>query len=104
MSRLSKLPQRLKTISTKIGSDIGTKRIRGYTLQQINKRIAERDNWTCQVCHTFTIHGEVDHKIPLSIGGKNTEENLQYLCSNCHDTKTEKEGKTSGYWGVYQSN
>ena len=93
MSRLSKLPQRLKTISTKIGSDIGTKRIRGYTLQQINKRIAERDNWTCQICFTFTIHGEVDHIVPLHMGGKESDDNREYLCCTCHDVKTAKEEK-----------
>jgi 5-methylcytosine-specific restriction endonuclease McrA len=32
---------------------------------------------------------EVDHKIPLSRGGKNNETNLAYVCHNCNAAKGE---------------
>ncbi|MCP1646981.1 5-methylcytosine-specific restriction endonuclease McrA [Pseudomonas nitroreducens] len=34
---------------------------------------------------------ELDHKVPLYLGGADTEENCQILCcgpGNCHDRKT----------------
>lgn len=35
---------------------------------------------------------EVDHKLPLSIGGKDQYDNLQLLHRHCHDTKTASDG------------
>src|SRR5262245_38486777 len=38
---------------------------------------------------------EVDHIIPLSLGGANGPENLQSLCKRCHSEKTFRENKCS---------
>ena len=35
---------------------------------------------------------EVDHKLPLSLGGKDRQDNLQLLHRHCHDTKTATDG------------
>jgi RNA-directed DNA polymerase len=39
---------------------------------------------------------EIDHKIPLSIGGKDEYKNLQLLHRHCHDIKTAKDGLVGG--------
>ena len=94
MSRLNKLPPRLSTLSTKVGSDIGTKRIRGYTLQKINDRIAARDKYICQICGKFTTDYEIDHVVPLFMGGREEDTNRQLLCREpCHRIKSENEEK-----------
>ncbi len=53
-------------------------------------RIWERFNRTCQMCFRPTdIKGvDLDHHIPLEIGGDDTEENLRPLCRPCHRLKT----------------
>lgn len=37
--------------------------------------------------------GEYDHVIPLILGGKNRESNIQLLCSECHAGKTKLDVK-----------
>jgi 5-methylcytosine-specific restriction endonuclease McrA len=75
------------------GSSVGTERIRGGRLRKIRDRIGLRDEYTCRMCGHVTAHGEVDHKTPLALGGTNAFENLQWLCSVCHEIKTEQEQK-----------
>jgi 5-methylcytosine-specific restriction protein A len=96
--KLNKLPPRLNTLSTKIGSDISTKRITGSALQKINDRIAARDNYICQICHRFVTTYEIDHKIPLFMGGQEVDENRQLLCISCHKNKTAKEESERQGW------
>jgi 5-methylcytosine-specific restriction protein A len=36
---------------------------------------------------------ELDHIIPLSDGGDDTEDNYQGLCKPCHKAKTKQENK-----------
>lgn len=65
-------------------------RLSGRRLQVRNKRIKERDLFTCQNmrCGKLTIHGQVDHKIPISLGGPDDDDgNLQYLCVECNQLK-----------------
>jgi len=46
----------------------------------------------CAMCGSeLTAH--VDHKIPLSQGGSNSDENLQGLCPECHSAKTLAEAR-----------
>lgn len=50
------------------------------------KKIFEMYNYTCQYCgkkENLTI----DHKIPLSKGGNNEEENMWVLCMGCNQKK-----------------
>jgi len=46
---------------------------------------------TCARC-TQRIHAgqawDIDHVIPLALGGNNEPENLQILCRSCHQAKT----------------
>jgi len=47
-------------------------------------------NYKCNVCRTDLVEREfdIDHKIPIASGGKNSIENLQPLCKSCHKKKT----------------
>lgn len=90
-SKIETLKPRLKQANISKISTPSTERIRGYTLQVINRRIAVRDEFICQICHKFTIDGEVDHIVPLHMGGAESDSNRQYLCLNCHREKTRKE-------------
>ena len=47
----------------------------------------QRDGRRCVMCGSDS-DLETDHIIPLSKGGSNDFENLQTLCSNCHEIKT----------------
>jgi 5-methylcytosine-specific restriction protein A len=45
----------------------------------------------CQACGWRLMPGtrwEVDHIVPLALGGTDTPDNLQVLCSACHGSKT----------------
>jgi 5-methylcytosine-specific restriction endonuclease McrA len=45
----------------------------------------------CAHCETKIMPGkrwDVDHIIPIALGGSNKETNLQILCWSCHITKT----------------
>ena len=61
---------------------------------EVPKRVAtllKRQKGNCTHCERTFKHGdlmEVDHKIPLSTGGKDTYDNLQLLHRHCHDKKT----------------
>lgn len=73
----------------------GTERIRGRELQRIRGRILRR-NPLCLRCleRGFTIPStQVDHKVPLYLGGEETDENRQGLCDECHDIKTAEDMK-----------
>ncbi len=73
----------------------GSRHERGYdaTWEATRDRILERDFHLCQVCLTRTA-GEVDHVVPKEAGGSDDDNNLQSICSICHDIKTGTENAT----------
>ena len=96
MGKLTSIERKVVTLDTRRGGPVGVERVRGYTLTKIRARIMLRDNYTCRMCGRVTVHGEVDHIVPLAVGGGNNEENLQYLCKPCHKLKSDKEEKERG--------
>lgn len=50
-----------------------------------------RRNPLCKTCGA--IAREVDHMIPITAGGSQSDENLQALCKTCHNRKTNAERK-----------
>ncbi len=65
----------------------------GMPQRKIN--LLRRQKGKCPHCKTKFKHGdstEIDHKKPLSQGGKDIYTNLQLLHKHCHDTKTAKDG------------
>lgn len=62
-----------------------------YSFSEFEKQsICSAYNYKCNVCGTDLVDREfdIDHKIPIANGGKNSIENLQPLCKNCHKKKT----------------
>ena len=54
-----------------------------------------RDGYQCRSC-AHVVHGKaahVDHITPKSQGGTDLLENLQTLCSACHQRKTNRESR-----------
>lgn len=76
-------------------------RVRGRALQARNARIALRDMYTCRACGRVTDkgEGEVDHRIPLALGGSEEWSNLQWLCHECHQKKTQQEKRARMHGG-----
>lgn len=50
---------------------------------KLRKQILNRDGNRCQVCHS-TESLEVDHCLPVCLGGNNNPLNLRVLCSKCN--------------------
>jgi hypothetical protein len=53
-------------------------------------RILDRDNRTCQICgrKAPNVKLEVDHKIPVTEGGRKADSNLWTLCEDCNRGKS----------------
>lgn len=66
-------------------------RLRGRALQARNERVKLRDKYRCQHCGIVTTELEVDHIVPLSLGGLDTDDACQSLCVPCHSAKTKRE-------------
>jgi 5-methylcytosine-specific restriction endonuclease McrA len=56
----------------------------------VRKRVWKRFNECCQMCFRQTDERgfDLDHAIPLAIGGGDIEDNLRPLCTPCHRLKT----------------
>ena len=94
--RLQSIGHRVATLETKRGCN-AIVRIVGRELQRIRDRILLRDEYTCQHCGRVSTQGEVDHIVPLHLGGSaKSEMNMQYLCKDCHERKTKREEKERG--------
>lgn len=53
--------------------------------------IFNRDKYTCRYCGEFdyqTDSIEIDHLVPISLGGSNHRLNLVVACTNCNRTKS----------------
>jgi len=62
--------------------------------ERVKLRIIERQNNKCAITgQTFRAGDKIefDHKIPLWLGGKNSETNLQAVISEAHKNKTKTE-------------
>lgn len=55
--------------------------------------IASANDYKCNNCRRDLVERDfqIDHKIPISVGGKNSVENLQPLCLSCHKRKSASE-------------
>ncbi len=68
---------------------------RALMTTSLRERIKIRDNFRCQICSNSIDNErnlllEIDHVIPLSKGGRTSEENLQTLCWKCNRSKGTK--------------
>ena len=56
--------------------------------KRMRKLILQRDDYTCAYCAQPA--NTVDHVIPLSKGGEDTEQNLVSACATCNFGKRER--------------
>jgi 5-methylcytosine-specific restriction endonuclease McrA len=98
MSKLKTLKPTLTMLDTRRTATPVVKRITGYSLQKIRERVLRRDNYLCQHClpERVTIAAEVDHVVPLCMGGRESDENRVSLCKCCHALKTAGEAGARG--------
>jgi 5-methylcytosine-specific restriction protein A len=70
-------------------------RIRGRELQRRRARLFARERWcrTCAQDGRRTLATVRDHIVPLAEGGTEDEQNIQPLCLDCSDLKTERESR-----------
>lgn len=78
--------------------------------RKFRDRLLEKQNWTCAACKNYvwkivalrdmrsmtTNHSRgatVDHIIRVADGGKNSFENCQILCRECHQEKSNEENR-----------
>jgi hypothetical protein len=63
-----------------------------------SRKVFERDKWRCQLCnikvqkndYLLDNAAEVDHIVPVSLGGVHSYSNVQTLCRKCNQTKSNK--------------
>jgi hypothetical protein len=57
--------------------------------QLMKKKVAARDRWRCQICDRLLSHTyEIDHIVPLHLGGSDVDTNLRALCRECHGVQS----------------
>lgn len=69
--------------------NLNTSRIRNPEIKKKFLRMQGK-NMECRHCSTQNGEFEVDHKIPLSKGGKDEISNLQILCKPCNRKKSNR--------------
>ncbi len=74
---------------------------RGYGAQwrKVRKVVLVRDDYLCCVCGRRGAT-EVDHITPKSLGGSDSVDNLQAICSDCHRKKSSQEATRARTGGL----
>lgn len=95
MSRLRCVKPRLQPAGNPLRVNTSSeRRIRGSALMAIIERIKTRDQGLCQQCKAdgrVRLGNEVDHRVPLHLGGSESDDNRWLLCADCHAAKTKHE-------------
>jgi hypothetical protein len=85
---LSRAKEKIIFVNKKQQFDETTKR---KLFSEFEKQsIASLNDYQCNVCRANLVERDfqIDHIIPIANKGKNTIDNLQALCKNCHKRKT----------------
>ena len=65
---------------------------RGHLSEGRKRILAAEQDYKCAICqHQLPSCWQLDHKVPLHLGGSNHVENFQVLCGSCHDSKSQRE-------------
>jgi 5-methylcytosine-specific restriction endonuclease McrA len=92
MGRLSNVKFKLDT-HKKSNVKLQNKRMTGRPLQKRRELVWLNSNGICAICEKIVLYEdyELDHKIPLFLGGEDVIENCQCLCKDCHLEKSKSE-------------
>lgn len=95
--KLQSLKPRVQALSLTRVNVITTRtdRMTGRPLQRRNRRFL-REHPLCVECERqdrVAAAQQVDHVVPLHLGGADDESNLQGLCCECHERKTKNEAR-----------
>jgi 5-methylcytosine-specific restriction endonuclease McrA len=96
MEKLHSIERRIQTIELRRGGPVMLPRIVGRHLTKIRERIIARDGAACTKCGFMPYNLsqlEVDHVVPLFMGGQESDENRACLCKRCHRKKSDLEEK-----------
>jgi 5-methylcytosine-specific restriction endonuclease McrA len=63
---------------------------RGRVTNKVRFAIYHRDNYRCKNCGKAAKNLEIDHIYPISRGGKSNYNNLQTLCRECNELKSNR--------------
>ncbi|WP_412479902.1 HNH endonuclease [Azonexus sp. IMCC34839] len=95
--KLNTLKPRISALSARTtGAVSSTKRIRGNSLAAIKKRFEKKHHRLCAECERQGLVGfgdELDHIVPLHLGGSESDANRQWLCRRHHSEKTASEAR-----------
>lgn len=96
MARIKCLDTRkVRSLSTtRAGVGPVVRRDRGRAWMRLRQVVLDRDGYLCQHCAArgvVELAREVDHVVPLHLGGADHEDNLQSLCVACHQAKSADE-------------
>lgn len=85
----------IKILESKLTTKAFVKEQRTLMTKKLREFIKQRDHFTCCNCRNSTavepnLLLEIDHIIPVSKGGRTTEDNLQTLCWKCNRAKSNK--------------
>lgn len=80
-------PDRLKIHHQNRKSRVGEQKI---SYQDVQKIFAFQKG-CCAICKTSLDSYEIDHVMPLFLGGKHDSSNIQILCRHCNRTKNAKD-------------
>lgn len=99
-ARQKKLPSYAATRARlkRIHKGVRRARLRTTQVQPVDPMsVFERDGWRCQICHCATPRRyrgtmrpnapELDHIVPLALGGAHTYTNTQCACRSCNGSK-----------------
>ena len=88
----SKCPNHWQDWTKREGTD---DRMRGRALQDARARLFRRSPLCaeCVKADRVALATQRDHVVPLAEGGTDTDDNVQGLCTPCHDAKSEAERK-----------
>lgn len=86
--KLARLKPRVPALSIGLVTPLIAERLRGRQAVERNRKFLAEHPY-CGCCPRQAT--EVDHKVPLHLGGLDAEPNLQGLCHDCHASKTSAE-------------
>jgi hypothetical protein len=75
------------SVSGKVPREDSKRSLRTTISFRMRFLILQRDSYRCRICKTSGVKLEVDHIVPLSLGGSNEMHNLQALCVPCNRGK-----------------